>query len=627
MVLRQRHFAVRNRPYRRPSGGRWRALVAVGVIAAVGYGAYTLIEQVGPRGAGQVGTFIIKDAYSGSPVAGADVTVIPLTCPDGACKPTETTAEGVVGRRFSANARGEVHARLLGARVAVVASRREYDARQLELPWPLTAPATLGLRPTWVAGRITALGQPLANIQVQAALPGTEPAASAMTDSDGRYRLTGVPDGANLIVDAPNVSRRPHPIEHQTTMDLTLRPDVLTGVARDPQGRPVSGVTVAVGGVTAQTDADGAYRLDGVDDGVSLIVKGVGYLPQTIPQGANLTQDITLQPFVAKGMYLQAPAAADPAQLDRMMNLIATKDVNALVVDLKDNNGIVYYDSHVPLAREVGAVQPVLNVPQLLQTLHAKNVYAIARIVVMEDPIAATKRPDLAIKDGRTGKVWRTTAGQAWLNPTNPQVWQYISDLAAEAANLGFDEVQFDYVRFPSDGNLNVAEYGAGFNGGSRERRDAITGFLKMAHAKLAPTRALMGADIFGITAWQKDDNGIGQQFEDLAALVDVICPMDYPSHFSRGFNGWDIPNNYPYDVVKQSLIEREQRVPGVAKKTRPWLQAFTYGPGVDYGTAQIYAQIQACNEMQSSGYLLWNVTSAYDPAWLPPKPAPTTAG
>jgi hypothetical protein len=296
-------------------------------------------------------------------------------------------------------------------------------------------------------------------------------------------------------------------------------------------------------------------------------------------------------------------------------------------VDLKDNNGVVYYDSQVPLAREVGAIHPILDVPHLLQTLHAKNIYAIARIVVMEDPIAATKRPDLAIKDSRTGKPWRTTAGQPWVNPTNPQVWGYVSDLALEAANLGFDEVQFDYVRFPSDGNLDATDYGPSYTDGSQERRAAIDGFLKMAHAKLAPTRALMGADIFGITAWLKGDNGIGQQFEDLAALVDVICPMDYPSHYGRGFNGWDIPNNYPYEVIKQSLIEREQRVPGVAHKTRPWLQAFDYGPGTSYGTAQIYAQIQACNEMRSSGYLLWNIGGDYDPAWLPPKPQPTPAG
>ncbi len=602
-------------------------LAVAGIVAAVGYGAYMLMGQVGASDPGRSGTFVVTDAYSGNPVAGAEITVVSLACADSVCQPAETTARGVIGRKFSTNARGEVHARLLSERVAVVASQREYDARQLELPWPPTEPATLSLRPTWVTGRITALGQPLANARVQVAVPGKEPEGSTTTDADGRYRITGVPDGAGLIVDAPSVSRRPHPIEHHSAFDLTLRPDVVTGVVRDPQGRSTAGVTVAAGSAVTQTDANGAYRLEGVDDGATLVVKGIGYLPQTLPLGANLMQDVTLQPFIAKGLYIQAPVAADPAQLDRVLNLIATKDVNALVVDLKDNNGVVYYDSKVPLAREVGAVHPILDVPQLLQTLHAKNIYTIARIVVMEDPIAAVKRPDLAIKDARTGKVWRTTAGQPWLNPTNPQVWQYISDLAVEAAMLGFDEVQFDYVRFPSDGNLNVAEYGPNFNGGPQERRDAITSFLKVARAKLAPTRALMGADIFGITAWIKNDNGIGQQFEDLAALVDVICTMDYPSHFSRGFNGWDIPNNYPYDVIKQSLIEREKRVPDVARKTRPWLQAFTYGPGVDYGTTQIYAQIQACNELQSSGYLLWNVSSAYDPAWLPPKPTPSMVG
>ncbi len=478
MALRQRHFAVRSRPYRRPSGGKWRALVAAGAIVAVGYGLYALVGHIGTNGAGPLGTFVIKDAYSGNPVAGADVTVIPLACPDGACTPAETTPQGIVGRKFRANARGEVHARLLSDRVEVVASGREYDAQQVELPWPPSEPATLALRPEWVAGRITALGQPLANVTVQAVVPGNEPATAATTDADGRYRLTGVPDGANLVVDAPNISRRPHPIARQTTMDLALRPDVLTGIARDPQGQPVSGVTVAAGGVVARTDANGTYRLEGVDGDVPLIAKSVGYTPRTIPLGANLTQDITLQPFIAKGIYVQAPVAADPAQLDRLINLIGTKDLNTLVVDLKDNNGIVYYDSKVPLAREVGAVQPVLNVPRLLQTLHEKNIYAIARIVVMEDPIAATKRPDLAIKDRRTGKVWRTTAGQPWVNPTNRLVWQYVSDLALEAANLGFDEVQFDYVRFPSDGNLNSAEYGPAFTSGSQQRRDAIRGFL-----------------------------------------------------------------------------------------------------------------------------------------------------
>jgi hypothetical protein len=620
LALGQRHLAVRRQPYRRPRGGAWRALAAAGLIAVAGYGVLTLVQRMNASLPGQVGAVVVRDAYSGAPLAGARVTIVPLLCPNETCAPAESTPQGIVARAFTTDSRGEIHPAIRGDRVEMIAEERDYDTRRLDLTWPPSEGINLALRPAWLSGRITTQGAPLAHATVRAVAAGSDQGPTATTDADGHYRLDGVPEDAALVVDAPNVSPRPHPIGRQTTLDLALRPDVVTGVVRDPGGNPVPGLTVAAGGVVGQTNADGAYRLPGVDENATLIVKGVGYRAQQIPLGSRVTQDVTVQPFVAKGLYAQAPTVADPQQLQKLLALIDAKDLNTLVIDLKDNNGIVYYDSHVPLAREVSAVQPTLNVPALLATLRARNVYAIARIVVMEDPIAATKRPDLAIKDARTGKVWRTTQGQPWLNPTNPQVWAYVSDLAKEAADLGFDEVQFDYVRFPSDGALNAAEYGPSFTGGAEQRRAMITGFLKTAREKLAPTPALMGADIFGITAWLKGDNGIGQQFEDLAALVDVICPMDYPSHFSAGFNGWDIPNNYPYEVIKQSLMVREQRIPGVAHKTRPWLQAFTLRPGVDYGTAQVYAQIQACNEMQSSGFLLWNANSDYDPAWLPPK-------
>jgi hypothetical protein len=620
LALGQRHLAVRSHSYRRSQGGAWRVLVAAGLIAVAGYGVGVLMHRMGARPSVPTGAVIVRDAYSGAPIPGAQLTVVPLRCFNEACKPVESTSQGIVAREFTADSRGEIHPSVRADRVQMIAAQRDYDTSQIDLTWPPTDSVSLSLRPEWVTGQITAQGAPLANVTVRAIMTGSDQGPTATTDADGRYRLVGVSEDASLVVDAPNVSPRPHAIGRQTTLDLALRPDVVTGTVRDPQGKPVSGLTVVTGGVIGQTDADGAYRLTGVDENTTLIVKGIGYRAQQIPLGTRVTQDVTVQPFVAKGLYAQAPTAADPKQLQKVLDLMDAKDLNTLVIDLKDNNGIVYYDSHVPLAREVGAVKPILDVPALLTTLHARNVYAIARIVVMEDPIAAIKRPDLAIKDARNGKVWRTTQGQPWLNPTNPQVWGYVSDLAKEAADLGFDEVQFDYVRFPSDGVLNATEYGPAFTGGPDQRRAAITSLLKTARTKLMPTPALLGADIFGITAWLKGDNGIGQQFEDLAALVDVICPMDYPSHYSEGFNGWNIPNNYPYEVIKQSLMVREQRIPGVAHKTRPWLQAFTFGPGVDYGTEQVYAQIQACNEMQSSGYLLWNADSDYDPAWLPPK-------
>lgn len=626
-MLGPRHLSIRstNRPHRRAGGG-WRLVLAAGVLAAVGFGGYTLLGHQSSGSPSPGGIVVVQDAYSGAPLPGAQVTLLPLRCAD-TCVPMEMTPQGAVARQFGANRDGEIHARIVADRVAVSVAQGEYEGVQRELAWPPAQPAALALRPTWVTGRITALGKPLAQIRVQAQAPGREQSASTTTDADGRYRLTGVPEGASLIVDAPNISRRPHPLDRRTTFDLALRPDVLTGTVRDTQGKPVGGVTVSAGAATAHTDATGAYMLDGVDEGATVTAKGIGYLPQQQPLGAELTRDLTLRPFTAKGIYVQAPTAADPVQFGKLMDQVSKSELNTFVVDLKDNNGFVYYDTKVPLAREVGAVHPILDVPKMLKTLHDRNLYAIARIVVMEDPVAAVKRPDLAITDTRTGKPWRTDGGQPWLNPTNPRVWQYATDLAVEAANLGFDEIQFDYVRFPSDGALNTTEYGPGFTGGEEQRKAAIHAGLSLTHERLLPTRALFGADIFGITAWLKGDNGIGQQFEDLAALVDVICPMDYPSHFGRNFNDWDIPNNYPYDVITQSLTKREGRVPGIHAKTRPWLQAFTYGPGRAYGTAEIFAQIQACNEAGSAGYLLWNVGSDYQPGWLPPRPVGNPAG
>ncbi len=564
------------------------------------------------------GIVAVRDAYTGAPVPGAKVLALPLSCGDG-CVPMEMTAAGPVARQFVADGGGEVHAKLPGDRLTITVSQPDYDAVRSEVAWP-TIRSTLVLRPQWVAGRITTAGKPIAEAKVFVQMPGRELAVATRTDTDGRYRLTGVPEGANLVVDAPGISPRPRPIDRRTVMDLALRPDIITGTVRDPQGAPVHGITVVAGRVSTQTDTAGTYTLNGVDDGALLIVKGVGWMPQQVKLGSNLMQNMTVHPFVAKGLYMQAGTAADPKRLGTILDQISKSELNTVVVDLKDNNGVVYYDTKIALAQEVGAVDPILEPAQLVQTLHDRGVYAIARIVVMEDPIAAVKRPDLAIKDTRTGQTWRTNRGQAWMNPTNPGVWNYVADIASEAAGFGFDEVQLDYVRFPSDGALSNTEYGANFGGGEIQRRETIRAGLATVHDRVLPTRALLGADVFGIIGWIKGDNGIGQQFEDIAASLDVICSMDYPSHFGRGFDGWDIPNNYPYEVIKKSITKREERVPGVVSKTRPWLQAFTYGPGKEYSTPEVYAQIQACNEAGTAGYLLWNAISEYPQAWLPPK-------
>lgn len=627
-MFRQRPLTMRTHPHDGPRGLAWAARLAGGVVAFAAFCAvsFWLMERFAPPPPPPVATLQVRDDYTDAPVPGARVTLVPLACAtEGQCVPKEMVGGGAVAWTYDADAAGQVRTRLLGDRATVYVQRQGYEARRDEFTWPPPANLTLALRPMWVDGRVTYLGKPLADAKVRAQVGNGEPVATATTDADGRYRLNDLPAGASLIVDAPNVSRRARLVARRTTVDMALRPDILAGKVRDTAGQPVVGLTVAAGKLVAQTGADGAFTLAGVDDGETVIVKGVGYLPQEFRVGADLAPTITMRPFVVKGLYVQAPVAAKPAELDKLIALVNGSDLNAMVIDLKDNNGLVYYDSKVPLAREVGAVQPLFDAPQLVKTLHERGIYAIGRITVMEDPVAAIKRPDLAIKDVRTGKPWRNNNGQPWLNPANPAVWKYIADLGAEAASLGFDEIQFDYVRFPTDGNLDVADFGPGFKPGPEARREAIRGFLTLAKERLTPTKALVGADVFGVIAWLKGDNGIGQQFEDLAALVDVICPMDYPSHFGRGFNNWDIPNNYPYEVIRESIAKRAVRVPEVGRKTRPWLQAFTYGPGRAYGTAEVFAQIQACNEGGTSGYLLWNAANDYPAAWLPPRSPAST--
>ncbi|HYI13822.1 MAG TPA: putative glycoside hydrolase, partial [Thermomicrobiales bacterium] len=225
----------------------------------------------------------------------------------------------------------------------------------------------------------------------------------------------------------------------------------------------------------------------------------------------------------------------------------------------------------------------------------------------------AEARNDLAIHDVTTGGLWTTWNGLAWVNAHESEVWRYNIDLALEAAALGFDEIQLDYIRFPSDGLLENADYGPEY--AERTRLDAITGFLTEMNAALKPTGSLLAVDIFGITLLEDDDAGIGQNFAAIAPLVDVICPMIYPSHFYPGEMGFDIPNNHPYDVILQSLQRGEILVPDARDKLRPWLQDFSYGEGIEYGATEVAAQIQAAEDFGAAGWMIWAPDNVYSEA------------
>jgi hypothetical protein len=189
-------------------------------------------------------------------------------------------------------------------------------------------------------------------------------------------------------------------------------------------------------------------------------------------------------------------------------------------------------------------------------------------------------------------------------------VWEYNVDIAVEAAQAGFDEVQLDYLRFPSDGLLEDADYGAEF--ADEARIDAITGFLERTRESLKPTGAFLSINVAGLTMWEEGDGGIGQNLAAMAPYADVVCPQLFPSHFYPGQLGLDIPNDHPYDVVMMSLQSGADLAPDAIDKLRPWLQDFSYGEGIAYEAAEVKAQIQAVDDFGAHGWMLWSPTNDY---------------
>jgi len=312
---------------------------------------------------------------------------------------------------------------------------------------------------------------------------------------------------------------------------------------------------------------------------------------------------------LVKAVYLN-PLAADPAaELARLVDLVERTELNALVVDVKEDGG-VYYETEVPLFREAGTFSPVLDVTRLLDTLRARDIYAIARLVTFKDSGLAWARPDLAVRDVATGDPWLDYGDGSWLNPFHAEVRDGSLALAAELAGLGFAEIQFDYVRFPSDGDLERIDYGRPAAEG--EKIATIARFLAAGREALAPREAVTAADVFGFTLLQ-EDIGIGQNVVPIAAAIDVVCPMVYPSHFPQG--SIDVaghPNDFPAETIAISMAAGAARLGDDASQLRPWLQDFSL-PGMgEYGAADVRAQIDAAEAAGVGGWMIWNAANAY---------------
>ncbi|MDX9872283.1 MAG: putative glycoside hydrolase [Clostridia bacterium] len=322
----------------------------------------------------------------------------------------------------------------------------------------------------------------------------------------------------------------------------------------------------------------------------------------------------------AKGLYMSGNVFNSPSLFNNLVRIIDETELNAVVIDVKDDLGYLTAPLDIPLAREIQArAHKGAKLGENMRVLYEKNIYPIARIVVFKDPTLASGKTELAIKRA-DGQPWRDRKGLAWVDPHNREVWQYAVDVAKEAAKMGFREIQFDYVRFPTDGDVKNATYPFA-TGQSKE--DVIKEFLAFAREQLAEYNVFTAADVFGLTTLTLDDMGMGQKYEKIIAEVDYVCPMVYPSHYGVGNYGFTNPNAYPYEVVKASLLDGLKKSAGVESGAiiRPWLQDFNLG-SPRYGAPEVRAQIQATYDAGLEEWILWNAGNRYTEAALLPAPA-----
>ncbi|OGY41157.1 MAG: hypothetical protein A2Y67_01005 [Candidatus Buchananbacteria bacterium RBG_13_39_9] len=317
-----------------------------------------------------------------------------------------------------------------------------------------------------------------------------------------------------------------------------------------------------------------------------------------------------------RGLYLTSNTAGLPNRIDSFIKALKNSNLNAVVIDIKDYSGQIAYDSQIQMVNDLQTDRDYIkNLPQLIEKLHNENIYVIARQTVFQDPELASKKPDWAVKNSATGGLWYDNKGLAWMDPTKQEVWQYNLDIAKEAISLGFDEVNFDYIRFPSDGRMKLMQFA---NLENKTKAEIMKEFYKFLYDNIKSEPAYISGDLFGFTTEREDDMNIGQQIEDAALYFDYVCPMVYPSHYPNGYLDLKNPAAHPYQVVKFALTKGAESlslVQNLRAKIRPWLQSFNMG--AVYTPAMIEDQIRAGQEAGSFGYLLWNARNVYN--YLPP--------
>lgn len=314
-------------------------------------------------------------------------------------------------------------------------------------------------------------------------------------------------------------------------------------------------------------------------------------------------------PDEVKGLYLTAWSAGSTKKLNSIIGMIDRTELNAVVIDVRDT-GEMYFKTGIKLAEEAKANEIAVVKPQvLMQTLAKHEIWPIARIACFRDQRVPKHFVERAVQVSG-GKPWKDRSGHMWLDPYQKRNWDYIAATVDYAMDIGFPEIQLDYVRFPSEGKAGTQVFPgkASYTDPKAKPEDVIAEFAKYIGERVRKRGKRYSADIFGIISSSKKDQGIGQELEKVAEPFDLVSPMVYPSHFAKGEYGIKNPDAAPYEIVKKSLNDYKKRIP--TKEIRPWLQDFSLGQ--HYGAEQVKAQIKASREIGYKGFLLWNAGNRY---------------
>jgi hypothetical protein len=524
------------------------------------------------------------------------------------------------------------------------------DYKPLETAISRETTQQIALRPSILTGVVTNRynNEPLDGASVVLATDATTLTNTVMTSGDGHYTLHDIPDGPYRVAfSADGFAPITRTVEQSATLDAALRPDRLTATLTDQETGEVipfatiiatmSMTSTAVAMERIRNSTDGEFTLEGLPETGYIQVLAPGYrkaVHELAP--GSFPTSIELEPLFVKSLYIKCTTIAYmPGVLVEFFDTIDSTELNAIVIDLKSDNisdlGLIYYDSQVPIIQELGTSADWMDIGAILEEARSRNIYTIARIhIFSHDNLLAETMPAWAAQDKNgcepndnrkcNGDIFYADWDIAWLDPWNRNVWDYNIQLGVEAALLGFDEIQFDYIRFASDAkNLKDMVLSKPIDPANNPEPmyENIATFMEQAHEAINAAGAFFSADVFGYASWAPQPT-IGQNVSLMAEHADYIYPMVYPSHYYVNELGFENAAAHPYEIVYESLKHGHNMMAGKWAKQRPWLQDFTllWVPDeyiVEYGAAEVRAQIDATETFTgTAGWALWNSDNEY---------------